>query len=30
MVSARDALDPELREVETEILERKHFAEVLR
>ena len=30
MVSARDALDPELREVETEILEREHFAEVLR
>ena len=30
MISARDALDPELREVETEILERDHFAEVLR
>lgn len=30
MVSARDALDPELREVETEILEREHFAQVLR
>ena len=30
MVSARDALDPELRDVEAEILEREHFAEVLR
>jgi CBS domain-containing protein len=30
MVSARDALDPELREVEAEIMEREHFAEVLR
>jgi CBS domain-containing protein len=30
MISARDALDPELREVEAEIMEREHFAEVLR
>jgi CBS domain-containing protein len=30
MISARDALDPELREVESEIMEREHFAEVLR
>ena len=30
MISASDALDPELREVEAEILEREHFAEVLR
>jgi CBS domain-containing protein len=30
MISVRDALDPELREVEAEILEREHFAEVLR
>jgi CBS domain-containing protein len=30
LISARDALDPELREVATEILERDHFAEVLR
>ncbi len=30
MISARDALDPELRDVEAEILEREHFAQVLR